>query len=510
VKRKVPSLFLTLALLLSFSLVTAVPVSADYTAANYNASVIKAADRLVTLQNGDGGWPWLISAPGPSNNILGITSIGVLKAYRLDDKAAYEESLAKSYMYAVNTAPGWTVVDDKWKETTSGVNSWPDVTFLVWLAEAADDDASLLTAIQAQVTGTTATDIAALAKDRWDDRVNHLGALPPSETGTATAMAEWLRDFRHGQSAGGYPLDAYIPWDLEEAVKAGLALDAYYPDDANNYSQQVDDIVDVLFACVDDGTYFDSSDSDTQGEYILGLTGAIEASAETGLYTEKAAALKSILLALQEAGGSWAYYGPGVDPASGAAQSTAYAIMALFAQGDETARAAAFDAADWLVDTQNNGWHPSGGDSEEITEVDSECAWALYQAGIEISKQGVEMTTDIPTALAIDVSPTSIDFGTVAPISSKTDIDRTLAVANVGTWAVSITISIVDDTNSFYTQCLYHDTNSPAEALRATNYTTSLAASAAASPVLQVCVPPTWEAIGTQTGKIIIWAEGAE
>ncbi|MBA7699646.1 hypothetical protein ES703_108345 [subsurface metagenome] len=272
--------------------------------------------------------------------------------------------------------------------------------------------------------------------------------------------------------------------------------------------------MDVLFACVDDGIYFDSSDSVNQAEYILGLTGAIEASAETGLYTVEAENLMSILLGLQETNGSWEYYGgTGVDAASGAAQSTAYAIMALFATGDETARTAAFNAADWLVDTQNEGWHPQWPEeSEEITEVDSECAWALYQAGIEISKEGVEMTTDIPTALAIEVSPSSIDFDTVAPggSSSVEASARTLTIANEGTWAVTITVSIVDDTNGFYTQCLYYDTDVTDVTKRAINYTTNLDADTFVVPVLQVCVPPTWEAIGIQTGKIIIWAEGAE
>ncbi|GAJ12668.1 unnamed protein product, partial [marine sediment metagenome] len=236
-------------------------------------------------------------------------------------------------------------------------------------------DESLLSAIQVAVPETTAADIAASAKSMWDVRVERLGGgnADLTEKGTATGYAEWERD-RAGAT------HALIPYWIELAVKATLALDSYYPDGDINYSLQADEMVDVLFTCVDAEGYFSSSDSN-QKEYIVGLTGAIEASAETGLHIEEANSLKSILLALQETNGSWAYYGGTVDAASGAAQSTAYAIMALFAQGDEAAMTAAFNAADWLVDTQNDGWHSEGEGSAEVTEVDSECAWALYHAG---------------------------------------------------------------------------------------------------------------------------------
>ncbi len=63
--------------------------------------------------------------------------------------------------------------------------------------------------------GTTASDIATLAKGRWDGRLNHRGDTDGDESGTATAMAEWIRDLRHGQD-----YDAAILWDLETAVKA--------------------------------------------------------------------------------------------------------------------------------------------------------------------------------------------------------------------------------------------------------------------------------------------------
>lgn len=55
-KRKIFSVLLALVLVLSFSLVTAVPAGAA-TVAEQEAAVVAAADRLVDVQNTDGGFP---------------------------------------------------------------------------------------------------------------------------------------------------------------------------------------------------------------------------------------------------------------------------------------------------------------------------------------------------------------------------------------------------------------------------------------------------------------------
>ncbi|TET83912.1 MAG: hypothetical protein E3J36_02680, partial [Candidatus Nealsonbacteria bacterium] len=319
VKRKIFSILFALVLVLSFSLVTAVPVGAQGTVPDRVTAITDAADRLVALQNGDGGFMWkLVDGGASGTNVLGVSAMGILETYKLEAKAEYETALARAYKYVVDNPPAFTWNGSKYTESTKGVDSFPDITFLIKLANAADSNPDLLTAIQAQVPGITATDIAALAKSRWDGRVNHFGATIENDPNpTATKMAEYIRDIRHGQ-----PYDALIPWDLEAAVKAALALDNSYL--GQGYDQQAIDIAGVINACVDVEPYFSSTDT-TQEEYILGLTGAIEAFEETNLYPAKVTELMGLLLNQQQSGGYWNYHG--ATPADMSVQSTAYAVM---------------------------------------------------------------------------------------------------------------------------------------------------------------------------------------
>jgi len=363
---------LTLAALL-LSVFGTAPAMAQ--AGDRGTAITDAADRLANMQNNDGGFDWVPdgnSGIGSTTNTLGVTAMAILKAHELEDKTTYETALAKAYKYAHDNSPDFTWDGDKYNESTKGVDSFPDVTFLVWLAQAAAQDATLLSAIGNQVTGTTAADIANLAKTRWDNRVSHLGSTQESPpNGTATLMAERIRDVRHGQN-----YDSLIPWDLENGVKAALALDSYFP--GQGYDTQADDIAQVIDDSVDDtaGIYFSSADT-TQEDYVAGLTGAIEAFHEVGQYLDKASALKDRLIGIQQSDGSWKYYG--ASPVEKSVQSTAYAVMALFAQGDNDAVTAATEAADWLVSSQrtDGGWYAEGGSGAENLEVDSEAAWAL-------------------------------------------------------------------------------------------------------------------------------------
>ena len=353
----------------------------------YETSLLDAADRLVDEQNTGGEYPddyiggfrmWISETPPGTylrTHNIGVTAIGILKAHELQDKTEYETALAMAYKFVVDHAPGW--IQDpkdttKWKESPGGVNSWPDIHFLIDLAEAAESDSSLLDAIQNEVSGTTADDIVALAKARWDDRLNHAGAVYPSEVGTATRMAEWLIYVRTPNWL------SLIPWDLEAAVKSAVALHEKYPDDG--YFEQAQDIADVIYDCifVEDPPYLDVNDPEEKC-YTLGLAGAIEAFTEAELYPDEASDLKDLLIEYQSDDGYW-------DASElsdqESVQATAYAVMALLAQGDVDARLAAREGVNWLVDTQDElgGWNPSSlGSGDENLECDGEAAWAIYE-----------------------------------------------------------------------------------------------------------------------------------
>jgi parallel beta-helix repeat protein len=383
--KKIFGILLALALVLGSSLVAVPAVEANGVTPDRVTVITNAADKLVTVQNTDGGFPWVLPDTVSYTNVLGITAMGILKAWELDDKTSYETALAKAYDYCVDKPPTYTNVGGKWKETTSGVDSFPDITFLVWLSQAAAGDASLLAEINTlQSPNITAGDVASLAKERWDDRVNHLGATPPSEEGTATAMAQRIRDERHGQG-----WDTLIPWDLETGVKAAKVLDGYYP--GEGYDQQAIDIAEVIYDSIDDtgDVYFDSTNT-SQEDYIAGLTGGIEAFREVGLHLNKAAELVDLLLAEQQSGGYWDYYG--ATPVSKSVQATAYAVMAL-QDYDTEAVTATWKAAIWLMTSQNvdGGWYAEGGTGDEIAEIDSEAAWALARLPAPVTVESSTM-----------------------------------------------------------------------------------------------------------------------
>jgi len=139
-----------------------------------------------------------------------------------------------------------------------------------------------------------------------------------------------------------------------------------------------------------DGLYFDSTDT-TQTDYVLGLAGAIEAFVEVGGYSTLVDDLKTKLLNVQQPDGSWKWH-DAANPADKSIQSTAYAVMALYAQGDEDALTAARKGADFIVKNQKSdgGWYAEGGIDPDILEVDSEAAWALatLPAPVTIGSKG--------------------------------------------------------------------------------------------------------------------------
>lgn len=358
-------------------------ISIGAPADGYTEAVLNAADRLVEEQEPNGGFRMWIDQPAgttPRTHNLGVTAIGILKAHELLDKPEYETALAMAYKFVVDYEPGWIpypVADPTyWKESPGGVNSWPDIHFLIGLAEAAALDSSLLAAIEGEIPDTTADDIMALAKDRWDDRLNHAGADYPSTDGTATLLAEWLVGYRSTSSSGKWA--SLFPWDLEPAVKSALALHEKYPE--GGYLEQAQDITDVIYEYIYGTTIFLDRNDPTELCYTLGLAGAIEAFAETGLYPDAVSELKTLLIDYQSDAGYW-----DANDLSGqeSVQDTAYAIMALFAQGDADAQKAAVKGGKWLVDTQDElgGWDPSSAGAShpytENLEVNGEAAWAL-------------------------------------------------------------------------------------------------------------------------------------
>jgi hypothetical protein len=495
--KKILHVLFAVLLMATLTLAAAAPAAAADQATR-QAAVISTADNLVTLQNADGGFPWkIVDSPAASaSNCLGVTAMGILEGWKIDSKADYDTALAKAYKYIADTPPAYTWDGiNKYAESTKGVDSFSDMTFMVKLADAANSDADLLAAIQAQVPGTEVADIVTLAKNRWDNRLLYLGDNDGAEeaNGTATGIAEYIRDVR----AGSYP--GLITWDLELGVEAALALNDVYP--GEGYNSQAAEIAEVIYASVDDDgeEYFSSTDTN-QNDYILGLTGAIKAYEETGLHTDAVPALLSLLLNEQQTDGYWNYYGD--EPVAMSVQSTAYAAMALMAEGSAEAVAAANDAADWMVSSQQaeGWWYSEGGEGDEYAEIDSEAAWAI--AILADGSSSVSMTASyVPPVpqIGISVTPTAVSFGSVEPGVASSP--QTVTVANTGNVIADVSASVQNESVAGV-----YSTGLTIDAAGVAAWNDSVAVEGNITPELILTVPAETNP-GTYTATLVFWAE---
>ncbi len=298
--------------------------------------ITKAADRLVATQNNDGGWEWdnpdtdpntYPEAYGSYKNTIGVTAQGVLDAYNLTENETYLNSAIDAYNYMTDLVD----LDERMRG--------PDISFLVELSEATGDSA-----------------YADLAKDRYIDFYNDQAGAG------ATGIAQYIRDGRVGQG-----LPAMAPWDINLYVQGALALDRYFPGDG--FDEDAQDMAEVIynFMYVDDPG-FDLSNQ-TQTEYWLSHTGAIEAFAKTGLHATERDSLLENLLSSQQGDGHFV----GVDDGSDV-QTTAYSVMSLL---KASRRNPTVNAVDYLKNSQlgNGGWNYGAG--VENTEITSEAAQAI-------------------------------------------------------------------------------------------------------------------------------------
>jgi hypothetical protein len=114
-------------------------------------------------------------------------------------------------------------------------------------------------------------------------------------------------------------------------------------------------------------------------------------------YASNITAMKTTLEALQNPDGSWTQGDPSYPPCGEDVQSTAYAVMGLYAAGASTN---ALKGANWLLSQQqsNGGWFEPG--STEYSEVDSEVTRAL--------------ATEAPALPSLNVKPGTNTFWTPA------------------------------------------------------------------------------------------------
>ena len=293
-------------------------------------AITSGANNLLITQKSDGGWQWenpdtVTSSGVPTpNNTLGVTAQGLLDAYKTHPDALEMDGCINTYDRLVSNS---TNVDPSVYKMRG-----PDITFLVELSE---------------VTGNAT--YAAFAKTRYQATLTAFG------TGSATGLAQYIRDIRKGQG-----LPALISWDINLYIQGVLALNRYYP--GQGYDADAKAMAEVIYTSLyTPSVDFDLSNLD-QASYWLSQTGAIEAFVTTGLHLAESADLVKTLKESQQSDGSFLDVIP--PSSSEDAQATAYAVMALLKAGE---KAAAQKGVEYLIINQlpNGEWTEDAGSVEK-------------------------------------------------------------------------------------------------------------------------------------------------
>ena len=298
------------------------------------------ADRLLAMQNNDGGWDWALTNGNPDTgsapNTAGPIGMGLLAAYEATGVAEYLGAAVDAGDFIVSGAPPYAVSDG------------------VFLAALSDltGDAGYADAVRTDYYG-------ALAAGTYDLDATHT-------------------DYDVGELASAI-LAAYTPsgqvnkaaWNIALAAVGAQRLGV----DTTAWAAALETAVNAMTA----GAYYD----------VLGLAGSVWALSELGVDIDPtsgafASASSTAELAATLAGwqidGGFAWRSDSLTAGVGneTVQETAYALLALRSFDDTLYAGAIAAAEDYLVGAQlaTGGWDhwwPAG----ENNEITGEALWAL-------------------------------------------------------------------------------------------------------------------------------------
>ena len=314
----------------------------------------------------DAGWDWATpdfvhSANTSPGNLTGVIANSVLDVYLNTGDAALRTML--------DDVAAYTLANDESLPYPNGLHYAGDMMFLIRYA---------------QLPGVAdPAPYYAKAQAIWNWRLNNTG------TGTATSVAEAIRDSRHSQ---GYD-NGIIPWDVASYVQAVAMLDTVLP--GNGYAADAAAMAEVLWQDsfnanpgyfqpygVNQG--FDPNwNTSIYWWYNLGVSGLIQAFSTANVHTGELAGLQTLLLDSQYADGAFSdQYGN--DPAYNFRdwQTTAYCVRALarFLPATPTAQDAAYRGGVWLAWDQDASGAFVYDSGNHYPEIGAECAMAMNAA----------------------------------------------------------------------------------------------------------------------------------
>ncbi len=296
-------------------------------------------DRLVDLQNNDGGWDWPLTnndpTTGSAQNTVGPIAMGLAKAYKETGDPAQLAGLTKAGAFLLAKTNNFS-----------------------------PSDGYLAAELDSIFGGTTYTDY--LKSNFYNPLA--AGTYDKNGAGTLYNTTTYVASIDTNRSNQG--IANLAAWDigmgLVGAVSAGADLTAWVA----GTEQEIDEL--------DGANYYD----------VIGLSGAVYGLAIAGLNYdptagEHAAAsslddLANILASYQINGGGFTWNKNYVSSGNETTQETAYAMLALSAVSSSDFMTEILGAGNYLTTTQltSGGWEDYSG-SGENNEVSGEALWAL-------------------------------------------------------------------------------------------------------------------------------------
>ncbi len=310
-------------------------VTAMATPATLQTAMQAGGDRLVSLQNNDGGWDWPLDDGDPANdsplNTIGPIGMGLAEAYLATGSTTQQAAL-----------------------TTAG-------NFL--LAKTAFSPSDGYLAAQLDAVFGVSTYSAHVQTNFYDKLANGTYNREGTLYDTASYVQR-IRDIRSGDYAN------LAAWDIAIGVVGAAAVGADTSAWLAGTKAELDEI--------DAGKWYD----------VLGLAGAVYAlsvvdedyDTTDGAFASAAnlSELAEALEACQIDGGGFSWNEAVLTTGNEAIQETAYAMLALNAYDSTEYEATILGAGDFLLNVQiaTGGWGYYDGTSEN-NEVTGEALWAL-------------------------------------------------------------------------------------------------------------------------------------
>lgn len=148
-------------------------------------------------------------------------------------------------------------------------------------------------------------------------------------------------------------------------------------------------------------------------------------------------------------------------------------------------------------------WTSLGGtvnDSRLYTNLSNFSTYAVFVESSPVeSSPKVNLSVKIRPAISIEVTPSNIDFGELAPGDISRKID--LTIRNNGASNISVTANVTDDAGNLYVDGMFIDE----KAWKSFNHQVLKNEPKIASASLKV--PEAYEGVGIKKGRLMFWAE---